>query len=232
MESSCSTWGSDKESVGPVELGLRVLGQRPVCGVDDQAVGLRRGWLHAAAALGEIGGPVSIVQGKRGEEALLQRGGLVASLNKFAGMSVVDAADANQRGRKDQVGVAQVFALGDRDRNRDGLGQNVGQRLKLTLGWNRRAEVDGNHNVSAHVAGDIGGEIIHQAAIDQDVALPLDRREDSRHRHGGAHRTGQIAVAEDEGFAGFQLGGNAAERGGELSEVLHRRVGKNLAGEK
>ena len=200
--------------------------------MDSQAVSRRRRRLHAAAAFGQIGGPVSIIQGKRGEEALLLRGGLVAALDELASVSVVDAADADQRGREHQVGVAQVLALGDRDGNGDRLGQNIGQRLKLTLGWHGRAEVNGDDHVSAHIAGDIGGEIVHQAAIDENAALPFHRSENSRHRHGGAHGTGEIAAAKDEGLAGFKLGGDAAERGGKLVEVLHRGVGKNLAGEK
>ena len=75
------------------------------------------------------------------------------------------------------------------------------------------ADVDGNHAVGAHLPDDVGGDVVHGAAVDQQPAVVLDRREDQRQRHRRPHRGRELAAIEhDEGCADFRS--TATERNG------------------
>ena len=66
----------------------------------------------------------------------------------------------------------------------------------------RRAEVDGDHDVGAHRAGDVDRQVVGEPAVDEQLATDLRRRDRARHRHAGAHHRRQLALAEDDRLAG------------------------------
>ncbi len=61
-----------------------------------------------------------------------------------------------------------------------------------------------------------------EAAVHQEAAVEIDRGEDARHRHAGAHRAHQVAAGDGDGFAGAQVGGDGAEGGRQPVEAAGR----------
>ena len=57
------------------------------------------------------------------------------------------------------------------------------------------ADIHGDHDVDAHCLGDVHGQVLDDAAVHQQPAFNLDRREHARHRHARAHGGGQVAAA-------------------------------------
>ena len=62
------------------------------------------------------------------------------------------------------------------------------RRLQLVARHQRRADVDRDDDVGAHRAHHVDRQVVDEAAVAQDPAVDLDRREHARHRHAGAHR--------------------------------------------
>ena len=83
-----------------------------------------------------------------------------------------------------------------------------------------RAGVDRDHDVSAHRAHRIDGQAAREAAIDEGFPCDAIRGKSARHRHARAHRFGEIAVIEDDFFAGLDVGGERAERDGQMIEIV------------
>ena len=67
------------------------------------------------------------------------------------------------------------------------------------------------------------GQVRRQPAVHQHAALGLHRREHAGRRQAGAHRRSQVAAVEDHAVAGDDVGGDGAERDGEVVEVLDLR---------
>ena len=76
----------------------------------------------------------------------------------------------------------------------------------------RRADVDRDHDLGAHRLDDVDGQVLDQAAVAQDLAVDLDRREHARHRHAAAHRDVERAAIEHDFLAVDHAGGDGAER--------------------
>ncbi len=60
-------------------------------------------------------------------------------------------------------------------------------------------------------------------AVDQQLAIALDRRKHTGRRHARAHRRHQIARVHDDGLACFQIRGHGTERNGQAIERLNGR---------
>src|SRR4051794_21687594 len=61
------------------------------------------------------------------------------------------------------------------------------------------------------------------------MSVITDWGKDSGQRHGGAHRDGKRAFAEDEFFGVHQIRGNAREGYGEVVEAANLRIGERNA---
>ncbi len=104
--------------------------------------------------------------------------------------------------------------------DRDHLLGDAHRRRQRLAPRQRRADVDDDHHVDAHRARDVHRQVVHQAAVAQDVAVDLGGREHARHAHAGAQRHREIAVREHDRLAGFHVGGHGAERDRQVVEIV------------
>ncbi len=70
-----------------------------------------------------------------------------------------------------------------------------------------------------HRARHVDGQILRQAAVDQQPALRFDRREHPRGRDAGAHGDREIALVQQHGVARLQIGGHRAKRRRQQVEI-------------
>ena len=101
----------------------------------------------------------------------------------------------------------------------------TGALLSSSRGQQREADVHHDEHVHAHGARDIDGQVFGEAAVDQQPAFALHRREHARRGQAGAHGAGEIAGAHDHRVAGLEIGGDGAKRRGQLVEVVMRATG-------
>ena len=90
-------------------------------------------------------------------------------------------------------------------------------------------KVDGKNQFATHFPADIDGEIVEQAAIHENVLLVDDWAEETRQRHGGAHRLRDWPITEDVLLLGDEIDCDAAKRNGELVEVLNIGIRQHVA---
>ena len=64
----------------------------------------------------------------------------------------------------------------------------------------RRYDVDGNAQVGAHLANDLGGHRIGDPAIHEYPLTPADRCQQQRHRTAGAKRLVEPPARDDDAF--------------------------------
>ena len=84
----------------------------------------------------------------------------------------------------------------------------------------RRSNIDRDEDVGTHALHHVHRQVVDDAAVHQQVTLEIDRREQARNRHAGAHRGGEVALRNDHRLAGDDVGRNRAERNRQLVEVL------------
>ena len=75
--------------------------------------------------------------------------------------------------------------------DRDRLVRDRERRGQLLAADRLEADVDGDDDVDAHRLRDVDRQVLDEAAVDQQPAVDLDRREDARRRHARAHRGGR-----------------------------------------
>ena len=88
------------------------------------------------------------------------------------------------------------------------------------------ADADCDHDVGTHPADDVDGDVVEDAAIDEELVLDPDGNEHARQRHRRPQGVGQGAVLERHRLGRDQVGRDAAKRRGQLVEarqlgVLH-----------
>ncbi len=96
-------------------------------------------------------------------------------------------------------------------------------------GRERRADIDGNHDIGAHGSHDIDWDLVDQAAVDQNAAINGDRIECTRNRHARPHGFGQTAGIQNDGFAGVDVGRHRTIGNRKTVEIGHARRSRNLA---
>ena len=60
-------------------------------------------------------------------------------------------------------------------------------------------------------ARDVDGQILREAAINQQAAIALHRGKNAWRRQARAHRACEVPVVHDDGIAGFQIGRHGAK---------------------
>ena len=114
-----------------------------------------------------------------------------------------------QVGRRQQGHVAAHILLGQ---DVDHLCGDTDKGVQGLAPRQRSADIDRNDSVCTKAPGDIDRQVVDQAAITEHTAIALDRREHSRYRHARAQCRGQIALAEDNRVAGFEVRRHGAKR--------------------
>ena len=85
-------------------------------------------------------------------------------------------------------------------------------------------DVDGDDDVGAHAAHDVGRHVVHRAAVDEHLAVALHRRKDPGQRHRGAHGRGERAVVQDDLLCRDEIDRDRAEGRGQLVEARDAAV--------
>ncbi len=101
--------------------------------------------------------------------------------------------------------------------------------LQRLAGEQLRRDVDGDHDVGPHLVCHVDGQVQHDAAVDEQPAVDLDRRQRRGNRHARANRAREAARAEHDGLARHDIAGHGAERDRELVEVVDLRRPQRLA---
>ena len=133
-----------------------------------------------------------------------------------------------RRGRRAQIGLDQnilrtqagalaVGVLAHQDRQH--LIGNGQRGIERGARLQREAHIGHDKDVRMHRPRHADGQILRQAAVDQQPAVQFDRREYAGRRHAGAHRDRQIALVEQHRLAGFQIGRHRAKRGRQQIEI-------------
>jgi hypothetical protein len=91
------------------------------------------------------------------------------------------------------------------------------QRLRLEQ---RSPEVDRDHDVGAHRAGHVDGQVVGEPAVDEQAILQAQRLDDAGDRHAGAHCGGQLALAQYDRLAADEVGRDRAEGNRQIVEAL------------
>ena len=164
---------------------------------------------------------------RRKPETLLERShdlepGLVALLDQEGDVRVVERPVAPELRPNLEVGrLVIVPVLGVRERVGE-LARDASERLVLTRFERRRGDVDGQHHVASERARHAHGQVVGDAAIDQQPAVPLDWHEEHRERHAGPHGARQVAVVEHDALAVVERRGHGAEGDRQPVEVVLR----------
>ncbi len=120
-----------------------------------------------------------------------------------------------------QLGARHLGATPHHDR--DHLVGDVKWRLEPGALCERETHVHGDHDVHAHLPGQVDGQVVHQAPVHQQPAVDLHRGEYAGRRHARAQHGGEIARAQHHRIAALKVGGKATEWGRQLVEILHVR---------
>ena len=156
-------------------------------------------------------------------QAPLQGGrGAVAGVDQLFGAAEIGGAVAAQGRLYQQVLGAQGGQLGlgiASGHHGSGLIEHIDHRQQFVARLQRRADIHHDEAIDTHVAGDVHGNVVDHAAIDQQAALDLHRREHRRDRHAGADGLGQMAAAEYHLLVVGDIGGHGAEGNRQVVEV-------------
>ena len=87
----------------------------------------------------------------------------------------------------------------------------------------RGRDVDRDDDLGSHLPDHVHGQVPRHAAVDEEPALPLDRREEARDRHARAERPGEVPGAEDDDLSGLDVRRDGAVGNRETVEVAHGR---------
>jgi len=115
-----------------------------------------------------------------------------------------------------------VLALVVGDSHADGLFGHIGQTAQLLRVGHGQRKVNADYDVSAHGAGNVRRQIVHQPAIHQDAAMVFHRGDQPGDGDTGAHGARKAAGIQSDGASGAKVGGDGTEWRGQLSEALYR----------
>src|SRR5581483_3157696 len=123
----------------------------------------------------------------------------------------------------DEVGVALPDAAHFCLRDGETLADDVEEMARALEIDPMRTEIDAEDAVCAHFAQRRGGNSVREHAVDEQAAVDLDRLEHAGIGTTGAYGFDDGAAAEDNRFAGNEVGGDDRERSFELFEgfALH-----------
>lgn len=93
----------------------------------------------------------------------------------------------------------------------------------------RSTDVHGDDDVGVHLASDIGGNVVDQTPIGEDLAVEFYRREQTGNGHGRAQGLGQGTLLENDGISTEHVGGNTAKRNREVVEAGQCGIGERDA---
>ncbi len=143
--------------------------------------------------------------------------------DRVARVLEVGEAERAQLGREQHVVGRELLALGRdvlADQDADHLLHHVGGRRERVERAQRRADVDGDHDVRAHLPRGVDGQVADEPAVHERAAVDLGGREQPRHRHARANRERQRAVVEHDHLPGLQIGRDRAIGERQLIERL------------
>jgi hypothetical protein len=83
------------------------------------------------------------------------------------------------------------------------------------------AHIDDDQPVDAHLARDVDGHVVDDAAVDQDLALVMHGCKCAWHCHAGADGEGEVAGLKHDRLHGTDVGGDTAKRYWQIVETLH-----------
>jgi hypothetical protein len=87
----------------------------------------------------------------------------------------------------------------------------------------RAADIDRHQHARAKRLRHVDRQVVHDQAVDELPSLPVDRGEDERDRHAGAHRPREVAIREDDRLAGREVPGDRPDPDGKAVEVARNR---------
>ncbi len=128
-----------------------------------------------------------------------------------------------------RLGERQRTLLILRDHHVDRASQHARQRFQFFDVARRKAQLDRDHGVRIHGENGFDWNVLHHAAICQHAAIDLHRSENSRDRHGSAHRLGQRSIAQHNAFAAQHVGSDAAEWNGQVVKARDSRFAERDA---
>ena len=82
------------------------------------------------------------------------------------------------------------------------------------------ADVHRDDTVGAHGAHDVGGHVVHRAAVHEQPSVDLHWRKDKRERHRCPHRLRKRAAIQHDLIGAHEIDGDGAERGRQIVEAL------------
>ncbi len=138
-------------------------------------------------AMGEIGGPVGVVQGVLEEFGLVSFSGIIAAPGEHIGFEVVVGAKAFDLGNDEDVG--ELACLGFVGLNADGKGalKNAEDGIKVAFADRLERKADGDNHVGLHGAHLGRGQVRQDGSIDVFMTGELKRLEDAGDGSRGAH---------------------------------------------
>jgi hypothetical protein len=178
------------------------------------------------------GGPTLVVEGVGQQLVAIGLGSLVARVDQGLALGVVADGRLANRHQHDDVGKldGEIDVL--HDAGGEGTVEHAHQRGHIADEQWSILQPNGDHHVGVKiVAHHIGGQIVHDAAIYQVVAVGrLDRRKQARDGDRWQYRFGQGAAGKSNRPQRGQVGGHAAEGDGhavevELGAVVAQQVG-------
>ncbi len=144
---------------------------------------------------------------------------LISQMDDLVGMREVEDGERTQVGRDLGIGETQGAAVVPQGHDVDRLGEKTGYALEILASDQRRTDVHSDDDVCVHLASDIGGNVIDQPTIGEDLAVEFHGREQAGNGHGRAQGLGQGAILENDGVSAEHVGGNAAKRDGQIVEA-------------
>ena len=194
-------------------------------GIDHDLVDVRQRRQRRVVALLPRG-VLALGHGPLLELALVRFGGLVAERNHLqalheVGRGVAIEVGRDHEGRELRRGhrvllERQVDEAADHRAHVLGFGRRLGAR---------RAHVDRDDDVGAHREHRLHRKVLGLAAVDEHVAVDLDRRESRGNGHARPDDAGEISARHDVGLARLDVGRHRLERDAQLGKVRHRGAG-------
>ena len=156
------------------------------------------------------------------ELVVVLAGFFVASTHECVDGIWGEAEHAEAADVRDDMDIAQltVFhslctcAVGDQPE------KHLGQRLQIVdCDILSRSNFNTNDDISAHVTKHIGGEVVHQTAINEYFVTNRDRREYAWNGHTGPHGCRHATTTQHHFLAGNHVGCHAGKWNGQVVKV-------------
>ena len=119
----------------------------------------------------------------------------------------------------DVAKLAVLLAFGARGVDEQAT-HHLGQRLQV-VGRDAflACHLNADDDVGSHLLEHVGGEIVDQAAVDEDAVAHLDRGKHAWDGHAGTHGRRHDAMTQNDFLPGDEVGGHTSERNRHVVEV-------------